>query len=308
MRVAILGATSQIAKDLIFSMAQHNNQQVTLFARRVDYVKSMLMEFNLTGKFKVAHLSSFSNLDKFDVLINFVGAGDPSQILKLGSNIFDVTLEYDSIVIDYLKKNPSSIYIFLSSGAVYGSCFEKPVNENSKAVVDINKLSSQDWYALAKLHAEARHRALSDFIIIDIRIFNYFSHTQDINSRYFISDAVRSLLKKSILETSPDESFRDYLSPQDFFQLIEKLIQAKENTVVDAYSLSPISKFDLLDSLRERYGLKYEIKKNFQGINPTGLKINYYSINRSAKSYGYSPSLTSAQGIHKEIDLILAKN
>jgi hypothetical protein len=41
------------------------------------------------------------------------------------------------------------------------------------------------------LHAEAKHRALFNFSIVDVRVFNYFSHTQDMNARFLITDNLR---------------------------------------------------------------------------------------------------------------------
>jgi hypothetical protein len=43
------------------------------------------------------------------------------------------------------------------------------------------------------MHAEAKHRALFNFSIVDVRVFNYFSHTQDMNARFLITDIVRAI-------------------------------------------------------------------------------------------------------------------
>jgi nucleoside-diphosphate-sugar epimerase len=77
------------------------------------------------------------------------------------------------MVLGYLKLHKETKYIFLSSGAVYGGNYQKPVDENTVATIDINNLKSTDWYTLAKLYAEAKHRALSNFSIVDVRVFNW---------------------------------------------------------------------------------------------------------------------------------------
>jgi nucleoside-diphosphate-sugar epimerase len=304
LHIAIFGATSEIAKDLILSFAEYSPDHLTLFARKVDAVHEWLSCSEFASRFKVRHFNSFDNQEHFDVLINFVGVGNPAQAVAMGASILDITLQYDNMALAYLAENPTCKYIFLSSGAVYGSIFKSPANENAQAHININNLMAQDWYAIAKLYAECRHRALLDLVIIDIRIFNYFSHTQNMNSQYFISEVVRSLFNNSIFETSSDELNRDYLNPKDFFQLITSLIKVKENTVVDAYSIAPISKFELLESLRDRYGLRYQINNKFSSLNSTGLKLNYFSINKRAEKYGYKPSLTSLEGVFKEIDIL----
>ena len=47
-------------------------------------------------------LEEFNDSIKYDLIINFIGIGDPSKALKLGSSIFDITYEYDQKVLDYL--------------------------------------------------------------------------------------------------------------------------------------------------------------------------------------------------------------
>lgn len=105
----------------------------------------------------------------------------------------------------------------MSSGAAYGEAFNEPVNKNTKAIININNLKQKDWYAVAKLHAECHHRTLSHISIVDIRIFNYFSHTQDMESRFLITDITRAINSKEILNTSAESIVRDYISPSDFF-------------------------------------------------------------------------------------------
>ena len=41
-----------------------------------------------------------------------------------------ITLQYDQLAIDYINKHPACRYIFMSSGAVYGSNFDEPGNRH----------------------------------------------------------------------------------------------------------------------------------------------------------------------------------
>jgi len=298
MNLAILGATSQIAKDLIISFSANDEYPLTLFARRPDAVNQWLEKVNLSGRFIVADFDSFTLDKKFDAILNFVGVGDPAQAAAMGASIFDVTLKYDQMSLDYLKAHPECRYLFLSSGAAYGSNFEKPADENTKANIAINDLQPQDWYGVAKLHAECRHRALSNLSIIDIRVFNYFSHTQDMSARFLITDIVRAIRDKTVLKTSSDYIVRDFIHPSDFYQLIVTLLTSPAtNTVIDCYSKAPIDKPSLLTAMQENFGLQYEIIENNSGINATGNKSHYYSLNKKAESFGYNPKLTSLSSI-----------
>ncbi|MBT4146905.1 MAG: NAD(P)-dependent oxidoreductase, partial [Gammaproteobacteria bacterium] len=103
-----------------------------------------------------------------------------------------------------------------------------------------------------------------------------------------------------------DNIVRDFITPPDFYRLIQAIIDFKPiNTALDCYTKSPVSKFDLLNELKDEFGLKYEIDKSVNIVNATGVKINYYSTNYKAKSVGYSPQNTSLEGVTTEVCLYL---
>lgn len=306
MKIAILGATSQIAKDLVRSFAAQSSYELVLYARRPEIVSQWLASIGLAGRYALADFSAFS-LDKhFDAILNFVGVGNPAQALAMGSTIFDVTLKYDEMALAYVHQHPECKYIFLSSGAAYGASFEAPVDEKTNAVIAINNLQPQDWYAVAKLHAECRHRSLPYLPIVDIRVFNYFSHTQDMEARFLITDIVRAIRGNQVLKTSSDCIVRDFIHPSDFYSLVNAVIcSPATNAVVDAYSKAPIDKSALLKMMQDNFGMRFESTDHTTSINATGGKSNYYSLNKNAGSFGYQPKMTSKDGILIELEATL---
>ncbi len=302
MHIAILGATSQIAKDLIVSFSAQHEHGLTLFARRTEAVEQWLISIGEFGRYGVAGFDAFGVDKHFDAIINFVGSGNPAQTVAMGASIFDVTLKYDEMALNYLRHRPNCRYLFLSSGVAYGSTFDEPVDESTKAVIAINNLQPQDWYAVAKLHAECRHRSLTHLPIIDIRVFNYFSHTMDLSARFFITDIMRAIQTGETLLTSSANIVRDYLGPSDFYQLVLCLLDSSlVNDVVDCYTKQPVDKVTLLSKMQDKVGLTYEVRDESASINATGLKMNYYSINRRAQEFGFSPTKTSLDSILQEI-------
>jgi len=307
MEIAILGATSQIAKDLIVAFSKQDSHELVLFARRPEAVTNWLTSVDLQERHTVKDFAAFSTDVHFDALLNFVGVGDPAQAAAMGASIFDVTLKYDQLALSYLEQHPQCRYLFLSSGAAYGSSFEAPVDENTKATVAINNLQPQDWYAVAKLHAECRHRSLAHLPIIDIRVFNYFSHTQDISARFLITDIVRAIRGKTVLKTSADYIVRDFIHPSDFYNLVVALLASSAtNAVVDCYSKAPIDKPMLLAAMQDNFGLRYDVISTSAGVNATGNKPHYYSLNTKAADFGYQPGLTSLEGLKQEIQSLLS--
>ena len=262
---------------------------------------------NLQRIFPVEAFDAFGPNRNFDAIINFVGVGNPAQTAIMGAAIFDVTLDYDRMVLDYLNTHPTCRYIFLSSGAAYGSTFERPVDANTVASVAINGLKPQDWYAVAKLYAECRHRALPKLPIVDVRVFNYFSRTHDISARFFITDILRAARDDVVLSISGDYIVRDFIHPSDFHQLIEKLLQAvPTNAAVDCYSAAPVDKPTLLQNMAAAIGLRYQVTCGGSAVNATGNKPHYYSLNRRAADFGYKPQFSSVEGVLLEARAMLA--
>ncbi|MBU3624387.1 NAD-dependent epimerase/dehydratase family protein [Polynucleobacter sp. AP-Latsch-80-C2] len=309
MRIAIFGGTSQIAKDFVLSSSNFGNDELILFSRVAKTVEHWLGGNGLSGRYSSKDYAEFETASPYDAIINFVGVGDPAKALKLGSAIFEITEQYDQLAIKYLRKYAQCRYIFMSSGAAYLSDFKEPANAAMASVLQLNQINHRDWYGISKMYAEARHRADPQLAIVDIRIFNYFSHTQDMSAAYFMTQAAQSIANSIILTTSSDPMVRDYLHPLDFYQLVFKIIEFPAiNCAVDAYSKEPIDKATLLRVMESSFGLKYQISDNASDTNATGLKPFYYSENHSASHFGYKPQYSSLDGIKKELSLLLNKS
>lgn len=302
MHLAILGATSAIAKDLMGLLLANTDHQLYLFSRNQVSISEWMAHLPTRQVTRIYNhdYSKFLDGENYDALINFVGVGDPVKALNMGPSIFDVTHKYDELCLAYQYKNPGCRYLFMSSGAAYGSIFQQPVSIDTRSTFPINNIGKQDWYGVAKMYAEARHRSLS-FSIVDIRIFNYFSATQSIDTQFFISELIRSIKQNEVFLTSREDIIRDYIGATDFYNLINAVLEAPaKNTVLDCYSAKPINKYLILQSFQEEFGLKYEFIAESIGINATGNKSNYYSVNYSAKDIGYVPSKSS-------LDLLLSE-
>ncbi|MCE2746970.1 MAG: NAD-dependent epimerase/dehydratase family protein [Burkholderiales bacterium] len=307
MNIAILGASSLIAKDLVCRMLCQGDHELKLFSRDTAALQQWLDTHKFAHKVSSLSYSEFNN-GKYDAIINFVGVGDPSQIQALAGSILDITFQFDEMVLSYLARHPECKYIFLSSGAAYGSNFETPATSNSCATVEINNLSVQNWYGIAKLYSECRHRALSNLNIVDVRVFNYISRSQNLSARFLITDMLRAIRDDVVFKTGSEDLVRDYLHPDDFYALILAILaSAKCNTAVDCYTKSPISKNELLRAMAEHFGLQYDITVGQQGVAATGSKTNYYSLNRKAAEFGYIAKLSSLEGIIQEATAMLER-
>jgi len=300
-KIAILGSNSRIAKDLILSFSKGRPCELFLFSRNISYMSEWTANVNLSKNYKVYGYGDFNNAGDYDVVVNFVGIGDPKKSKSIGSRILGITKKYDDMVLNYIKSHRQTKYIFISSGAVFGGDFQNPVDQSTN--LDIEKIDSKDWYANAKLTTENLHRSYSNLFIVDLRVFNYFSHTQDINFKFLITDAVRAIKKGEVLQTSDINIVRDFITPPDFYNMIQSIVNCDSiNMAIDCYTKNPVSKFDLLNKLCEKFGLKYQINREANIFNVEKTKINYYSKNKEAGKIGYKPQKSSLEGVIYECE------
>lgn len=309
--LAILGASSQIAKDLIVSLTATGQSGLQLYVRDLDGAARWLEANRLGQQCALYHYADYGR-HAHNAVFNFVGVGDPQRAAAMGGEIFTITQQFDDLVMDGLRLHPQRRYIFLSSGAAYGSTFLEPARADTPARIAINALPPQEYYAVAKLHAEARHRAHPELAITDLRVFNYFSRTQDLAARFFITDILRAIRDGSTLYTSADYMVRDFLHPSDFHRLVTCVLAAPaRNQALDCYTSAPVDKPALLAAMQAAFGLDYEIAPASStaatSVNATGAKPHYYSLHHQAAGIGYVPAHSSLDGVLLEAAAILGR-
>ncbi|MBP0598375.1 NAD(P)-dependent oxidoreductase [Herbaspirillum sp. LeCh32-8] len=309
MRIALLGASSQIARDLAPLFAREADVELTRFVRDLEADAAWRRIAGADNVPAALPLADFDTAGSFDAVINFIGAGDPARAAALGKSILDITRQYDELVMSYLQRHPACRYLFLSSGAAYGADFEQPADVSTPASFPINDLGAQHWYGLAKFHAECRHRASPELAIADIRVFSYISRNLDIDSRFLVTDIARALASDQTLSTSRQDIMRDYICPEDLFALMRSVLAAAPaNVALDCYSRAPVGKMQLLEHLAAQLGLRHALIDAPAGVNATGLKPNYFSNHRKAAQFGYSPRFDSLTAVTDAIGHILSQS
>ena len=302
MQIAILGASSQIAKGLIKVFVKQGNHHLQLFVRDKLVLKKWIEDQGIEKNCSIYHFDEFTTNLKIDLIINCVGVGDPGKLVRLGAAVLEITKIFDDLALDYLFNNPDTKYIFFSSGAVYGNIFSKPADANSQALVNLNFRSPADFYTLSKLYSEGKHRALSDFNIVDLRVFSFISDDFDINGDFLISQAVKAAINQISFTTNSSNIIRDFIGPEDLASLIEAIMQFPQiNGSFDCYSKKPIDKFSILDFLRSELNLRFVVDQTLDsGLNQNS-KESYYSLNYQAKNLGFKPIYNSLENIQKSI-------
>lgn len=311
MNVAITGATSHIAKGLIDRFLHRREDRLYLFTRSADKVGRFLDAIGRPGDGNCTVCTDYGAFSSFsyDAVINCVGVETRTKDKCDYTRYFSVTEEFDNLAVGYLKNvNPDALYISFSSGAVYGKGFETPVGEDSVNTVSVNTVAPEDYYGIARINAEAKHRAHGNLRIVDLRVFSYFSRYITLTDGYFITDLLEAILNDTVLITDTTDIVRDYLHPEDLFSMIRLCMYAgKMNQAIDVTSSRPVSKQEILDYFSAAYGLKYERWRFTESASATGAKANYYSTCNRASRIGYVPQFNSLDTLKDEARYILSQ-
>lgn len=308
MKIAILGATGYIGKSLTSEFIKEKNS-LFLFSRSKKRTRVSIASIKAEkSMYKVCTYQDFHKYT-YDIIINCTGAINTTQSKVNEIEIFSVTEEIDNMVIFYLRNHKKALYINMSSGAVYGENGTKRVTKNTKTSIDVNNIKTTDYYSIAKINSEAKHRSLKEYNIVDIRVFSFFSRFVNLKAKYLMSEIVDSIVYSRVFKTNQSDVTRDYIGQKDLYELVKVVYKQKRiNSAFDVYSLAPISKFKLLDSLSKKFKLNFEIVENLIRDSATGNKKRYYSLNKKADSIGYMPIHTSLSVIETELRYILERN
>jgi nucleoside-diphosphate-sugar epimerase len=307
-RVAILGATSHIAKGLMFHLGQDGNYDLCPFARDPRRADEFLDAVGSGSRFKAKPFEEFGK-ESYGTVINCVGIADPGKLSNAGSSIFEITETFDTLALDHLKRRPDTLYIHFSSGAVYGTDFSSPVDDRSRATFAVNPIDPAAWYGIAKLHSEARHRAMKDHRIVDLRVFGYFSRFIDLDAKYLMSGIVSCILRKEEFLTDPEDVVRDFIDPEDLAALVKLCIAKRDlNDAFDVRSLQPAGKTEILEKFSSLYGLRYAVGESHGAVSATGRKTNYYSTSGRARTIGFVARHDSLETLCREARPIIERH
>lgn len=298
MKIAILGATGHLSKCAFWSFSQDREDEFYLFSRSKIRAEQYYASFPQVRKTCFDGYAAFPGYE-YDLIFNGIGSWDSRD--QESSRIFQVTEVYDNMIMNYQSAHPETTSIHISSGAAYAGDFQRPVNHDTKASIDINQVTVGDFYSAAKINSEIKHRAFSNLSIVDIRLFGFFSRYMSLEYPYLLSAMIRAVKEKRVFKAVEGNFWRDYIHMDDFSALLHGIASRKINAAIDVRSKAPISKNELIQLFVEKYGLQVEVDTSVT-LSKTGLKPYYYS---EQKNDIYVPQYTSAEAVEHELDFFM---
>ena len=299
--VAIVGANGQIGRTLCDAYATES-VILRLFVRDPASLAELAQNENL----RVFPYESFFN-ERYDVVVNTAGPGDPVMQRNLDSRIVETLDRLDLMVLDYLDGSNDVNYIYISTGAVYAGGYEKAADDASVLTLPVGRVDAVSMYPLAKLSAEARHRARGSARIADIRLFGYISERLDPNAGFFLSKVLNAIGEDTPFATNRSDFVRDFVGPTEMVDMIERIIDVGGgNDAFDIYSAAPLTKLELLEQLAEVYGLNVCFNEVIENALPMR-KPSRVSLRRQSEGIGYIPKRTSLAVVIDELGKALAR-
>ena len=292
--IAILGATSHIAKGIILNYIKENDVELHLYVRNIRKIKKFISCWCVRCMGFIEIKDDFQDLfsNEYVAIINCVGVGTENKLSGDYFKYFEVTEFFDNLILNYLKINSDAIYINISSGIVYGDS-DREGCEGEKSTISLSDARAREFCIVSNINSELKHRSFSDFNIVDLRVFSYFSRFADLREPYFVNQLVSAVIDQSIFVTNRYDMVRDYVHPDDLYQAVVLCINKKYiNNAFDLYSLNSITKMKVIDLFVEKYGVDVEYDGDIP-ISGTGAKDIYCSSNEKLSGIGYVPTKSS---------------
>jgi nucleoside-diphosphate-sugar epimerase len=301
MRVAILGAGSYVSRAILPGLLRSTDWEALLHTRAPEPLTRWAVGRGLPrDRISVLSSNEFGSR-AFDVVVNFVGAGDPRLVNEMGEDILAVTAEWDRRALQVLRQRPSTGYIFASSGVATGEDFTLPREPGAP----LKAPPPDDYYARAKAEAEARHREHRDLSIVDLRLYSFYSAEMGARLGYLVCAMLQALLAGSVLTTDAHDIARDYLHPDDFVSAIIAAVRSTPlNGAYDLASVAPVHKFELLRRFGEKFDLQWQVRSSTAKPN----KLNYYSRDRALSGYGFVAKRSALEAVMDQATAFLADN
>jgi nucleoside-diphosphate-sugar epimerase len=306
--IGILGASGYIGMSLCVHIAKHNlASKIHIFSRNKAHTKHVTQELDKQGVsptlFEVHENSHMLEIST-DILINCAGIGKPKDIAHHALEVIDITESMDHLLYKYGNRFPDTVIINMSSGSVYGQSVPG-VDDNTKVEFACNILHVRDMYRVAKFYSEVKHRTWTDINIADIRIYAFASEYIDLNSGFFLADIIKAIQSQDVLEVSPVNIVRDYVSAQDLFELIRCIYITKSRGVFDVFSKAPLEKNELLEAVHNQFHMEYVYKHVDNALSvPKDIYVPYW---KKAQDIGYKPSQSSMETVLEVIEKYLSR-
>jgi len=190
------------------------------------------------------------NQEKPDAILNLIGghrdnlgAADVESALTLGEGLL-------------LRAIELSVPLFhLSSGSVIEPSSGPLASHGPLRNPPFPSLYQELKVRLEELHDA--HSALNQ--TLDLRLFSFVGQNFLTGGKYLLSEAFAAIRDHKVLKCTSDDFVRDYSGASELASAIESAFRHNVRGKANLYSGMAVSKFEVLEGLRQEFGLEFSI-------------------------------------------------
>lgn len=234
MRLILAGGNSPLGRDLRAELS------------RLGYSCVFMSRSPRAGELAYSSL----NQEKPDAILNLIGGNrqsvstsDVEYALMLGQALLLRAIEL------------SIPLVHLSSGSVL-----QPTTGSVSSNAPLRRPPFQSTYEELKVRFEELHEAHSaSNCTLDLRLFSFVGQTFLTSSPYFLAEAFAAIRDLRVLECTSDDFVRDYSGASEVAAAIDSAFRHGVRGKANIWSKKPVSKFEMLEGLRQEFGLNFKI-------------------------------------------------
>lgn len=234
MRLILAGGSSPLGKDLATELS------------RLGHSCAVMSRSPKPGALPYSSLKR----EKPDVILNLIGGhrhnlgpADVETALTLGQGLLQRAIEL------------SVPLVHLSSGSVL-----EPIPRPLASNTPLRRPPFQSRYQELKVRFEELHSAHSTFNqTLDLRLFSFVGQNFLTKGKYLLSEAFAAIRDHKVLNCTSDDFVRDYSGASELVSAIESALRHGVRGKANLYSGRAVTKFEVLQGLREEFGLEFSI-------------------------------------------------
>jgi len=291
--IVILGGSGFIGQHLVKKCIQ-KGLEVLLILREGGNLK-----YCNEDKVRCVYTESFADalsiLKDVKVVINLIGISNVAECRTSPNAAFNVNGFFLLKVLNYLKSNPKTRFIHVSTSEVYGKINYLPIDEQ-------HPINPDTIYGQSKYLGEQivdLYRDIFKLNVVVIRLFNVFGQGQSETS--IISEIINSIKNGKNITIRDGEIARDFVYIKDVLSAIFRSIECKKDIgTINICSGREIKLIDLACIIRKKYNSKALIIN--QKKITSHARVIVGSANRARKKIGWYPSYDIDKAITNMIE------
>jgi len=291
MKVLVTGVNGFIGKRLAKSLMSRNHDVIGLDCGINCHVQGVCKYFSgsVLDKDDVSKSMRYA-----DVVVHLAAITEHDQIVGRPEETMEINLQGTKNILDTFSKSKAKIFIYSSSGKVYGDVGRLPlIEEYTPKPMNILGKSKLKTEELIRTHAK------EEKCYVIFRIFNVYGENQKSN---FVLPTILNQLEVSNEITLGDiKSKRDFVFIDDVINAFNLAIESKISGVkiLNVCTGEPHNVEDIISIIKKIKGHDIKVNIDTSKFRSDEKDVEYGSYENIKKELGWKPEYDLGSGLKK---------